>query len=164
VTPRAAALVLGFLGCVRMLSDLAGLAPVAAVAAASGAAPAPKVFTSSQGLETFSSRFFVEWDTRDGATQSVELTPERYARLAGPYNRRNVYGAALAYGPVLASDPRTRPLLDDVLRSAACAEAPLLAELGIETPARVGPARIRVAPRRRPPQARWPELLEAPCA
>jgi hypothetical protein len=163
MSPRAAALLLGALGCVRMLADLAGLAPVAAVAAASGAAPAPKVFTSSQGLETFSSRFFVEWDTTDGETRSVEIDAERTGRLAGPYNRRNVYGAALAYGPVLAADPRTRPLLEGVLRRAACGDAPLLAELGIETPGRVGAPRIRVVPRVRPPGARWPERLEAPC-
>jgi hypothetical protein len=159
VSPRSAALLLGFAGCVRMVADLAGFEPVAAVAAASGAAPAPKVFTSARGLETFSSRFFVEWNTREGEMRSVELTPERYARLAGPYNRRNVYGAALAYGPVLAADPRTRPLLDGVLAGASCGDAPLLAELGIETPDRAGPARIRVVPRGQPPA-----LLEASCS
>lgn len=164
MSPRAAALLLGALGCIRMLADLAGLAPVAAVAAASGAAPAPKVFTSAQGLETFSSRFFVEWETADGETHAVELGPERYARLAGPYNRRNVYGAAFAYGPVLAADPRTHPLLDGVLHAVSCGDAPLLTELGIETPGRVGAPRIRVVPRVRPPAARWPERLEAPCA
>jgi hypothetical protein len=163
VTAFRAALLLAFLGSVRMAADLAGLAPVAALAAASGAAPAPKVFSSVAGLETFSSRFFLEWEDAAGEAHSVEVTAERAARLAGPYNRRNVYGAALAYGPVLASDPRTRPLLSAVLRGSLCGDAPLLAELGVETPGRVGPVRVRVAARQRPAGATWPSVLEEAC-
>jgi hypothetical protein len=57
----------------------------------------------------------------------IELTPEVYARMRGPYNRRNVYGAALSYAPVIPPELR-----DPVLRHALCGEAPLLRELGIE--------------------------------
>ena len=149
------------LGLVRMGADLAGASSLAGLAAATGAAPAPKVFSAVDGLETYSSRFFVEWTDATGNEHSIELTPELYARLAGPYNRRNVYGAALAYGPVLAASATTRPLQEAILRHAVCDDAPLLRELRIETPNRVGPVRVRIAPERRPSGATWPTTLRA---
>src|SRR5262249_9019819 len=90
------------LGLAQMSGDLTGLAPLKAIAPATAASPAPKVFSAVRGLETYSTRFFVQWTDADGSNRFYEITPERYARLRGPYNRRNVYGAALAYGPVLA--------------------------------------------------------------
>lgn len=123
-----AAVFLVVLGLAQMAGDLAGLLPLRAVAAATGASPAPKVFSSVQGLETYSTRFFL-----DLGGQRVELTPGLYSRMRGPYNRRNVYGAALAYGPVLPPS-----LLEPVMRHALCGDAPLLRELGLratETPA-----------------------------
>lgn len=68
--------------------------------AASLMAPLPKVFSDVRGLETFASDFTILYEL-DGATQAVAVTPAFYGRLAGPYNRRNVYGAALSYGPRL---------------------------------------------------------------
>ncbi len=160
---RWIALALAVLGLSRMAADLAGLGAVAAVAGATGAAPAPKVFSAQRGLETYSSRFFVEWTAPDGE-RSVEVTPERTARLAGPYNRRNVYGAALAYGPLLASDPRTAPLFHSVQRAALCDDAPLLRELGIDASDRTGALRVRVEPHAAPAQRDWPTLLTEECA
>src|ERR1700755_3585891 len=99
--------VLAFLGFAQMAGDIFHLPALKAVAAATAASPAPKVFSAVKGLETFSTRVFIEWVGEIGPTHSVEVTPERYAHVLGPYNRRNVYGAVLAYGPVLESDPRT---------------------------------------------------------
>lgn len=154
---------LAVLGLARMVADLAGFGGVAAVFGATGASPAPKVFSASRGLETYSSRFFVEW-TEPAGERSVEVTPERSARIAGPYNRRNVYGAALAYGPLLASDPRTAPLFHSVQRAALCGEAPLLDELGIDASRRTGALRVRVAPHAAPEDRDWPTLLVEECA
>jgi hypothetical protein len=107
-----------------------------------------------------STRFFLEWTDRStGTAHSQELTPEIYSRMRGPYNRRNVYGAVLAYGPVLPAELR-----DPVARYALCGEAPLLRELGIETADIAGPVRVRyepVAGTRLPPDI--PRILEAPC-
>ena len=103
-----AALFLLIVGLLQMTGDLLRLPALKAVAAATGASPAPKVFSSVQGLETFSSTFYLEWRDRDGVAHTVELTPELYSRVRGPYNRRNVFGAALAYAPILSADPRTR--------------------------------------------------------
>jgi hypothetical protein len=122
------------LGIAQMAGDLAGSAGLKAAAAATSASPAPKVFSAVRGLETYSTRFYIEWDDTQGGHHSTLITPAIYQRLEGPYNRRNVYGAVLAFGPVLASDARTLPMFQSVSRYAVCGHAPLLKELGFSPP------------------------------
>ena len=132
------------LGLAQMTFDVLGLRAPKAVAAASGASPAPKVFSAVAGFETYSTRFAVEWRDTTG-THRREIDAELYARLRGPYNRRNVYGAALAYGPVLAANEATRRMLDSVLAHALCGDAPLLRELGLAS-GEVTDARVAFEP------------------
>lgn len=139
--PVAGLIVLGLL---QMTADALQSKALKGVAAATAASPAPKVFSSVRGLETFSSRFFVEWTDISGAFHSVKIDPERAAGMRGPYNRRNVYGAVLAYGPVLQSDPAARPMFESVSRYALCGNAPLLQELGIPVAEIRGTPRIRL--------------------
>jgi len=120
------------LALAQMSGDVLGLTWLKGLAAATAASPAPKVFSAVRGLETYSTRFALEWTADDGTRRTLALTPESCARMRGPYNRRNVYGAVLAYGPVLAADPRTQPMLAAVLRAALCPPAPLLVELGLD--------------------------------
>ncbi|HYI11966.1 MAG TPA: hypothetical protein VEK57_23120 [Thermoanaerobaculia bacterium] len=144
------AIFLAVLGVAQMAGDLLGLLPLKGIAAATGASPAPKVFSAVQGLETYSTRFFL-----DLGHERVELTPELYARIRGPYNRRNVYGAALAYGPVLPA-----ALRDPVTRHALCGDAPLLRELGLratKTPA------VTLEPLPGTTLGNLPTRFEAPC-
>jgi hypothetical protein len=150
---KGAAAGLLILGLLQMGGDLlerAGLdavgTPLKGIGAATTASPAPKVFSAVRGFETYSTRFYLEWTDRAGARRSLALTPEVYARLRGPYNRRNVYGAALAYGPVLASDDRTRPMLRAVVHYALTGDAPILRELGIDPADTAGAVRIRYTP------------------
>jgi hypothetical protein len=135
------------LGMLQMAADLLHLRALKGVAAATAASPAPKVFSSVRGLETYSSRFFVEWTDESGAFHSVKIRPETTAGLRGPYNRRNVYGAVLAYGPVLQSDPSVRPMFESISRYALCGDAPLLRELGIPVTEIRGVPRIRIETR-----------------
>ena len=162
-----ALLVLGLLQMSGDVLERAGLRsvgrPLKGIGAATTASPAPKVFSAVRGLETYSTRFFLEWQGADGAAHSLELTPEVYARLRGPYNRRNVYGAVLAYGPVLATDERTRPLFESVACYALCGEAPLLRELGIDPAEVAGPVRVRYEPRPGTDLGDLPRVLEALC-
>jgi len=134
------------LGLAQIAGDLGGIPALKGIAAATNASPAPKVFSAVRGLETYSTKFHVEWKD-DAGERSLDLDSEKYHRILGPYNRRNIYGATLAYGPVLASDPRTRPMFDAVARHALCAEAPLLTELGAAPQGAVTGARVRLTPR-----------------
>ena len=118
---RAAAAFLVVLGVAQMVGDLAGLLPLKGIAAATNASPAPKVFSAVRGLETYSTRFYLDF-----GDHRAELTPELYSKVRGPYNRRNVYGAALAFAPVLPAELR-----DPVTRYALCGNAPLLREMGL---------------------------------
>ena len=138
-----------------------GIGPaIKGLAAATAASPAPKVFSAVRGLETYSTRFVIEWD-EPGGRRAETLTPERYARLRGPYNRRNAYGAALAYGPVLAINAATRPMLESVLAFALTGDVPLLGELGLDATARTGPVRVRYEPLVSA-HGDWPRVIEAP--
>jgi hypothetical protein len=160
-----AAVFLVALGLFQMTGDLleryvyapAGRA-LKGLGAATTASPAPKVFSSVRGLETYSTRFFIEWTDRAGAAHTLHVTPEIYGRLQGPYNRRNVYGAALAYGPVLPAELR-----EPVMRYALCGDAPLLRELGIDAEQIAGRVRIRYEPLSGTDLGGLPNLLEAPC-
>jgi hypothetical protein len=100
----------------------------------------------------------------EGAAHSLQLTPERYAGLAGPYNRRNIYGAALAYGPVLSTNPQTQPMFEAVAGYALCGEAPVLKELGVDPTTVAGRVRIRLEPLPGTSLGALPRILEAPCS
>jgi hypothetical protein len=136
------------LGCVQMLGDVLRLPRLKAFGAATSASPAPKVFTAQEGFETYANRFFLEWQD-SGGKRALELTPAAYSSMAGPYNRRNVYGAVFSYAPVLEANPLTRPMFRTVLKRSFCAPEPVTAEVGVPPEAaRYGPLRIRLEPRR----------------
>jgi hypothetical protein len=163
--PAIFLLVVGLLQMTGDLLDQTGVKSVGqtlkGVGAATTASPAPKVFSAVRGLETYSTGFCLEWTDRGGREHVLRLTPEVYGRLRGPYNRRNVYGAALAYGPVLATNARTEPMFRCVMRYALCGDAPLLAELGIDSADIVGSVRVRYEPLPGSDLGDLPRALEA---
>jgi hypothetical protein len=151
---RRETLVAAFLitvGCMTMVGDVLRIPLIKALGLATGSSPAPKVFTAQDGFETYANRFFLEWRDASGAQKSLELTPEVYGTLTGPYNRRNVYGAVFSYAPVLDANPLTRSMFRSVLARSFCGDRPAIAELGLPPDAaRHGPLRIRLEPRRAP--------------
>ena len=155
---------LALVGFAQMAGDIFHSPALKAVAAATAASPAPRVFSAVRGLETFSTRFFVEWSDATGSYHSIEITSERYAQLRGPYNRRNVYGAVLAYGPVLESDPRTFPIFHVLSSYALCRKAPLLRELGIPLEAATGDLHIRLQIRPQVVAPNLPLILRPHCS
>jgi hypothetical protein len=163
VNEKAAAGFLLVLGSLGMIGHIVGSDALRGLAAMTCAAPAPKVFSSVKGLETYSTKFRIEWIDHEGSPQSVLLTPELYARIEGPYNRRNVYGAVLAFGPILVSDPKTKPMWTSIMRYAACGERPLLRELGIDPSAIDGKLRVVLEPLPGTDIGDLPRELEAPC-
>jgi hypothetical protein len=108
-----------------MLGDVLGSRALKAIGTASAVAPCPKVFCDVQGLEAFASDFVLRFET-NGSVSELKLTPEIYRRLDGPYNRRNVYGAALSFAPRLPE-----PLWRAVFAYALAPAGPMRVELGI---------------------------------
>ena len=145
-----------------MVGDGLHSLPLKAIAAATAASPAPRVFTSVGGMEPFSTRFVLEWEDAQGVQLDFPVTPEAYGHLTGPYNRRNVYGAVMAAGPILATDARMAPLFVSVASYALCDKAPLLRELGLD-PHEMRLLRLRYEPRAGIPSS-IPLRLAAPCA
>ncbi len=146
---RIAAAALALLAVAQPIADIAAMPELKAVLAATQAAPAMKVFTAQQGFETYAARYFISWREPDGRAQRIELTPQLYGRMRGPYNRRNVYGAALSYGPVLRSSPMTRPMAGSVAAYAFCKPGGLLREMRL-TDAQPSAVEIELVPRREP--------------
>lgn len=144
---KLAVVTLVLIGSLQMAGDLLRLPALKAFGAAIAASPAPKVFTAQNGFETYANRFFLDWSGPGGRSASVEITPHNYAGLRGPYNRRNAYGAAISYAPVLVADARTASLFFSVARYGLCGDAPLLGELGIDPMSLQAPPRLRLEPR-----------------
>jgi hypothetical protein len=158
-----AALVLLLAGLLQMTGDLMHWSALKGIGAATLISPAPKVFTSVRGYEAYSTRFFLEWEDHQGNLHSLPLTPENYARVAGPYNRRNVYGAVIAGGPLLATDEKLQPMFEAVTRYAVCDSAVLLRELGIDRSQISGRLRVRYEPLPGTAMQGLPQVLEVLC-
>lgn len=131
------------LGTLQMVGDVLALPSVKGLGAWSHVSPAPKVFTTQQGYETYSPRFYVSAQDDAGRWHRVALSPAVNARVRGPYNRRNAYGAVLSYGPVLVADPRTQPMFEHALLFGFC-DAKIASEIGLNASARY---RIDIVPR-----------------
>jgi hypothetical protein len=160
---KITAFVLLVVGLLQMTGDMLRAPALKGIGAATGASPAPKVFTSVRGMEAFSTRFYLEWADRLGVGRELQLTPEIYQRLAGPYNRRNAYGAVLAGGPVMVTDERLIGMYQSASKYALCGQAPLLRELGIDPAEVVGTVRVRYEPLPGATMGDLPRVLEVKC-
>lgn len=120
------AMVLLTVGSLQMAGYLTGSKPLRGIGLASGVAPFPKVFCETDGYEAFAATFRLEGSLPDGTRWAREIGPELYSNLKGPYNRRNVYGAALAFAPRLP-----QKLRDPLLREALSPSSRMRSELGI---------------------------------
>ncbi len=126
---KIAGILLCTLALIRVVADVFGLERLSAAAAVTNAAPAMKVFTAQKGYETYSSPFELTIRQVNGETLKLRLSPSNYSGLKGPYNRRNVYGALMAYGPVLVANPRTRTMWEVMAQRAFCGQPGIVAEL-----------------------------------
>jgi len=111
-------------GSLQLVGWVTGLNSIQRLGQLTAASPLPLVFSSHRGWESFSPRFYIDVMYRDGKMEHVAIAPEIYARLAGPYSRRNVYGAVMAFGPLLA-EGKSRAMRDAVLHYAFCNQGPL---------------------------------------
>ncbi len=95
------------LGSSAMLGHLTGVTSLKSIGLATCVAPYTKVFCqakcleSGENYETFAADFSIQYTDAHGIQVEQKLTPSVYQKIKGPYNRRNVYGAVIAYGPAL---------------------------------------------------------------
>lgn len=149
-------LILGSLQIVGFLSRIDFIRNLGRMSAAS---PLPLVFSDFRGLETFSMDFTITAETSNGTKNEKRVTPELYGKFSGPYNRRNVYGAVLAYGPRLTLDSE-RPLVDSVLKYAFCNHGPLAAMFTLDNQPL---ARVQIAARSKARDGGAPYVSEVTC-
>ena len=150
---NTAALVIFAAGLLQMAGEVCGSRTIKGLGAATVAAPLPKVFCDVAGLEPFASSFTLISETHSGAVLETPITPELYARISGPYNRRNAYGAALSFAPRLPE-----AMWRSVAKYALHAEGPLRSELGL--PKDIRRLRLRIETRTRGRSDVWE--LEVP--
>lgn len=141
------------LGSLQLIGYLTGIKPIRALGQAICTAPLPIVFTEVRGVETFASDFYIQYNDTLGEVHAELITPAMYSKLSGPYNRRNIYGAAISYGPVLPDS-----LWGAVLNYGTCTGT-LKQELGI--PADAENVSIRIVSRTKGRDTAW--LLETSC-
>lgn len=130
-----------------MSGDVFNIPVLKAIGASFGASPAPKVFSSIDSLETFSSEFYLTWQDKQGIWQKQKLTPELAKKFKGPYNRRNVYGAILSYGPVFSKNAILTPAYEAILSYAVSEKGSFFKELGIDQDTIGSELYIEVVPR-----------------
>lgn len=134
--PNIIAALLTLWGLSSMAGHLSELPTLKGLGLASCCAPFTKVFSSTHSLddarkfETFACDFELHYDLPDNRHHRIDLSAEIYQQLSGPYMRRNVYGAVLAYGPALP-----QKLRQSTLRYALVHPATAASELGIPTDA-----------------------------
>lgn len=121
------------IGSLSMIGTITMLDPVKGIGFMTTASPLPLVFSKFRGVENFSSDYYMDVRFKDGETTSFKVTPEIYERAKGPYNRRNPYGAVLAYGPML-NKPNELILRDKVMQYSACGQGTFMREIGISKP------------------------------
>ncbi len=89
------------IGMLQIIGYVTKIEVVRSLGIVTSSAPLPLVFTEVKGVETFVNDFYIRYTDEHAVEQELQLTPAVYKQLRGPYNRRNIYGAAIGYGPVL---------------------------------------------------------------
>lgn len=153
-TRNVIAILLLGIGSLQMAGYLTGSKILRGAGLASGISPFPKVFCEADGYEAFAAGFSLA-GILDGRPWGMVLTPEIYSRLDGPYNRRNVYGASLAFAPRLPVELR-----ENLFAKSLSPGSAMRMELGI--PADVTGLKVIVTPRDGERHGPW--IYEIPTA
>ena len=146
---------IGVVGLFQIIGDAIGSKALKGVGACLVMSPFPKVFSDVNGLETFASDFKLIYQLPDGNETTLAITPELYQKLGGPYNRRNVYGAALSYAPRMP-----QPLWEAVFCFGLKPDGTMRREFGI--PAEAMNVRVLITTKTRGRADTW--TLQPDCA
>jgi hypothetical protein len=96
-----AALILLLVGLVQLAGYVLRAQMLRAVGAATAVAPLPNAFADVDGFEAFASDLTLVYRDSSREPRELHLTAEGLARLAGPDERRRMYGAAFFQAPRL---------------------------------------------------------------
>ncbi|NRA46559.1 MAG: hypothetical protein HRU09_16535 [Oligoflexales bacterium] len=146
--------VIGFLQIIGYLSGQSRILGLGFITAAS---PLPLVFLHFRGSEPFSAQYFIRWNNNKGESKTIHVGPEQYAKLKGPYNLRNVYGAIFAAGPVFQENPREKKLWTTVMKRAFC--KPAFLKKSFELPEDLESIELEVISRGRGLDGNWKKSI-----
>jgi sterol desaturase/sphingolipid hydroxylase (fatty acid hydroxylase superfamily) len=96
-------LVLIFIGFSNMIGYTLDIPIFRTIGVISTASPLPLVFSSYNGVETFSTEIVIKLDFGT-KIESMIMDSGAYSKLQGPYNRKNVIGAIFSHGPFFNTD------------------------------------------------------------
>lgn len=113
-----------FVGLINLIGFLVQNKVVRGVGISSVASPLPLVFSTYKGLETFSLKFVLHWENKNGEKFNKEINSKEYSKYSAAYNLRNVYGAVISYGPKLEG-PKQKEAVQNVLEYGFCNSGPL---------------------------------------
>jgi len=123
-------ILLFLIGSLQIIGVAVGSRALKGIGLASVASPLPLVFSHFRGIETFAADFKLRLKKNGKITFDSQITSELYEKLKGPYNRRNIYGAVFAYGPVL-TQPSEKILVGSILKQSLCSDGTLVHEFEI---------------------------------
>jgi sterol desaturase/sphingolipid hydroxylase (fatty acid hydroxylase superfamily) len=129
-------LVVLLVGSLSIIGYVAQSPQIRGVGFMTTASPLPFVFSSFNGIETFSTEFELHifhsnlTHVDNTADTIIKMDHKLYGRLRGPYNWLNMYGAVFSHGPFFSQDYHIK-MRDQILKSAMCGEASLARRFGL---------------------------------
>ena len=105
------------------------------------ASPLPFVFSAYNGIETFSTNFEFNIET-ELSNSTVIMNNKLYNNLKGPYNRKNVLGISLSYGPFF-TDSSLIKIRNQILHWGLCKKN-LIEEFGIKLDSPIKKTNIKI--------------------
>lgn len=117
-------------GCLNSSSFIAHSDSFREMGFATVSSPLPLVFSSYNGIETFSTAFTVNITFKNGTTYGTDLDANMYNMIGGAYNRRNVYGAVFSHGPFFDKENIIK-IRQEILSYAVCDPGIIVKEFNI---------------------------------
>ena len=117
------------IGLIQMFGYLTGQENIKGLGTLSVSSPLPIVFTKFNGNETFSQKYYLKYTTDTGEIIEKEISKHDFEKMRAPYNLRNVYGYAMAYGPSVKKE-KMLIARNEILNFAFCNNTSSMKKIG----------------------------------
>jgi sterol desaturase/sphingolipid hydroxylase (fatty acid hydroxylase superfamily) len=118
------------IGCLHTFGHVFNMPRTKGIAFATTASPLPLVFSTYNGIETFSTSFELDMIFHNGTHIQKTIDNKLYGNLKGPYNRRNMYGVIFSHGPFF-NVKNTLKMREQILHHGLCEPGELAHEFGV---------------------------------